>query len=80
MLFSFTVSAVFSSAKDAAVVSAALTPELNQKHERNSKTTMGLSENVLSIEIFSPEEKSLKASVNSYLKLLDLSVKSLEVY
>ncbi|GEM_PF-3252087 len=79
MVFSFALRAVFESQEKAGIVFSALQPELNQKHERGSKAQMNLEGNSVVFSIEALDKKSLKASVNSYLKLFDLSVRSLEV-
>ncbi len=75
----FVLRAIFDSKKIAVAVFESLQPELNLRHEKNSFTKMKLDGFVLSIKIFSSEKNSLKASVNSYLKLFDLSVRTLGV-
>lgn len=79
MVFSFVFKAFFDSAQKANAVYSALKPELNQRHEKNASTKIECVSNVLEIRVFSSEKKSLKASINSYLRLFELSVKTLEV-
>ena len=77
--FSFAFKAFFDSKQKASAVFNALKPELSNRHEKNAVTKIDCVQNVLEIRVFSSDKKHLKASINSYLKLFELSVKSLEV-
>lgn len=77
--FSFRLSAAFNTDKDAGVVFDALFPEMGGKHEKRSKTTLSKQGNVVFLKVSAMDKKALRASINSYLKLLDLSIQSLEV-
>lgn len=50
----------------------AISPELSSAHEKRSKTTMNINKNVLSLEINASDLTALKASFNSYMKLIIL--------
>ena len=47
-----------------------LLAELGHAHERRSKTSVRVNNNILSLEIHSADKTAMKASINSYLKLI----------
>lgn len=78
-MFTFTIKAFFESEKKAVASFGAISPELNQRHERRSKTTMSIEGKNLVLGVDAFDKKSLKASINSYLRLLGLSISASEV-
>lgn len=77
--FSFKLSAVFDSKKTAQVVFDSLFPEIGGRHEKRSQTLLSKQEKTLVLSVSALDKKALRASVNSYLKLFDLSISALEV-
>lgn len=77
--FSFKLSAVFENQKTAEVVFDAVFPEIGGRHEKRSKTLLSRHGKTLTLSVSALDKKALRASVNSYLKLFDLSISALEV-
>jgi tRNA threonylcarbamoyladenosine modification (KEOPS) complex Pcc1 subunit len=50
----------------------AITPEMGSVHERRSTAAMNTNKNILSLEIKAQDLTALKASFNSYMKLMIL--------
>ncbi|MBI4044410.1 MAG: KEOPS complex Pcc1-like subunit [Candidatus Diapherotrites archaeon] len=76
---SFTLSAVFENPETASVVFEALSPETGGRHEKRSSTTLSRHGKIVVVAVSALDKKALRASINSYLKLFDLSVTALEV-
>jgi len=63
----------FGSEKEAGIVFGSISPELHGSHERRSVTSMDINKNVISLKIDANDSTALKASLNSYMKLIALS-------
>ncbi len=61
------------SEKMAEIIFKAISPELESKFERRSKTLVDINKNVLSLAINAKDRNALKASFNNYMKLIILS-------
>ena len=70
----------FENEKKAKIALCAVQVELGQKHEKRSITFMNINKNIVLLKIMAQDSSALKASLNSYLKLLNLSENLLEVY
>ncbi|MDO8634134.1 MAG: KEOPS complex subunit Pcc1 [archaeon] len=77
--FSFKLSAVFENPQAASVVFEALHPEIGGRHEKRSSTILSRHGETLVLSVSALDKKALRASINSYLKLFDLSLLALEV-
>lgn len=73
--FSLKIRLFFVDEKKAQAAFLAVSAETGQKHEKRSKTLMNINKNVVLLKIIALDAPALKASVNSYLKLLLLSEK-----
>ena len=62
----------FPDIKHAKIIFDAISPELHGKHEKRAFTSMDINKNVLSLNINASDATSLKASLNSYMKLIIL--------
>ncbi|MBU2260193.1 hypothetical protein KKC44_06365 [Patescibacteria group bacterium] len=60
----------FPSAGSARIVRNAILPEMHGKHEKRSTANMNINKNVLSLMVNAQDLTAMKASVNSYLKLV----------
>lgn len=60
----------FPGQKTAKHIHDSLLVELGKGHERRSKTSVMVNNNILSLEIHSADKTAMKASINSYLKLI----------
>ena len=71
--FSLNLRLFFPDEKQAGMVFRSISPELHGKHEKRAATNMDINKNVLSLNINASDATALKASLNSYLKLIILS-------
>ncbi|PIN85407.1 MAG: hypothetical protein COV47_02280 [Candidatus Diapherotrites archaeon CG11_big_fil_rev_8_21_14_0_20_37_9] len=67
------VQIVFPSELLAKIASKAVSPELSNTFEKRSKTAINTNKNVVSLKVIASDETALKASFNSYRKLLEFS-------
>jgi tRNA threonylcarbamoyladenosine modification (KEOPS) complex Pcc1 subunit len=70
-----TIECIFDSQKDAKNVFLALQPELNNTHEKRSKIKMQTNKKLLVMNVIAEDLTALKASVNSYCKLIWIAAK-----
>ena len=70
--YSLKLDLFFENPKDAQIILKVLSPELKRGFKR-SKTQIKIKKGVLSINIKSVDATALKASISSYLKLINLS-------
>ena len=62
----------FPTEKEAKIIFRSISPELHGKHEKRASTIMDINKNVLSLQIDATDATALKASLNSYMKLIIL--------
>ena len=63
----------FSSEEEAEIALKAVSLELGQEFERNSKSSAGVEGSSVLLKVVAENATALKASVNSYLKLIGLT-------
>jgi len=66
---------IFSDEKSAESAVKAVSVELNNLFEKRSKTTITTNKNVVSLKIDAEDDSSLKASLSSYSRLIELCKK-----
>ena len=62
----------FSTEKEAGIIFRSISPELHGKHEKRATTDMSINKNIISLKIGASDATALKASLNSYMKLIIL--------
>ena len=62
----------FPTEKEAKIIFRSISPEFHGKHEKRARTAMDINKNVLSLQIDATDATALKASLNSYMKLIIL--------
>ena len=77
--FVFSAQLFFAGKGNAKIAFDSVKVELGEKFEKHSKTKISARGETVFVHIGSLDQKSLKASVNNYLKLFLLSEKILEV-
>ncbi len=73
----FTIS--FDNNHDAEIIYNSISPELSFTRNDRSKTNIEINDNNLTITIHSTDIASLRASINSYVRWINLSIKILKI-
>lgn len=78
-LFGLSIELFFPSEKEAKVISGAIMPEFGAKHLKRSRTSMGIKNRIISINIKAVDAVALRATANSCLNSIILTRNILEV-
>ncbi len=71
--FSLSLELLFQSKEKAAVAKKAVLPELNAKHAKRSKTSIGIKNRIISIDIKAQDPTAMRASLNGCLNSIILT-------
>ncbi|MBN2126807.1 MAG: CTAG/PCC1 family protein [Candidatus Diapherotrites archaeon] len=77
--FFFELKLFFPDSEKALIAFNSIKPELNDFHQKRSKAEIKINKNMFLLEINALDKTALKASVNAYLKQLNLIEELLEV-
>jgi KEOPS complex subunit Pcc1 len=67
------------SKKEAKIIYEALKPEIKSSHSSRTRSWVQINDNKLILEVQARDSTSLRASVNSYLRWINLSCQILEL-
>ena len=78
--YSLKLNLFFGNSKDAKIAHDSASVDMGNAFELRSKTTVKLKKDMLAIDIKAKDLTALRASLNSYLKSIALSINLLEVF
>ena len=70
--FGLSIKLLFPSQEKAKTTKNAISPELNTKHAKRSKTSIGIKNRIISIDIKAEDPTAMRASLNNCLKSIIL--------
>ncbi len=69
----------FDTSQDAEIIYNSISPEIELENNNRSRTTITLNDNIICININSEDVVSLRASINSYVRWIKLSMEILKI-